>query len=173
MGKILGRPQISNGCVGRMLREDKHGGPNAEDLIQRAPLYHFRIRLLRFRSRSSSALIQYSLFLARCEDFDQVPKLLGGEVVAFQVSGQASITTDNNSMKGMHEQGFIGIERHVETSAYPLNVCNRTGEETPTARVRFPCAGVAAQFCWLIMDRVDDDGEQNEVSSHTAFESSL
>ena len=36
-------------------------------------------------------------------DLDQIPKLLGGEIIAIQVGGQASAGVDDDGVKRMHK----------------------------------------------------------------------
>jgi hypothetical protein len=56
---------------------------------------------------------------------DQIAKLLSAEVVALNIRRHISIPVDNHCLKGMHQQGLIGKERHVEMATQVLDVRDR------------------------------------------------
>ena len=72
---------------------------------------------------------------------------------------------DDYGVEGMYEKSFVGIERHIELAAEFLNFAKRSGQEVPGAGIRLPCICVTGERFGLIVDWVDDDGQQDEIAA--------
>ena len=102
---------------------------------------------------------------------EQVGKLLRGKFVAFEVGDEFAIPGDNHDMQRMNKESFVRNEVHSELVTYALDIGGGAGEEAPIFRVGFPGFCIVTQDLGLIADRVEGDGEQDQVFSHAVLKS--
>ena len=87
--------------------------------------------------------------------FDQVTELFCGELIPFQVGYQLPLAIDDSSVKGMGKLSFVRPKTH---SAFWIG---------------FPSLGVIGQDFRVVVDRVEGDGEKNQISAHALLETLL
>src|ERR1700686_5028305 len=73
----------------------------------------------------------------------------------------------------MNEESFVRNEVHSEPVTHALDIGGGAGEETPVFWVGLPGFCVVTQDLGLIADRVEGDGEQDQVFSQAVLKSFL
>ncbi len=101
--------------------------------------------------------------------FNEVGQLLRGELVSLQVGDQFSIAIDQSSVHGVHKQSFISEGVDPEKGTYALNVGFGSREESPVFGICIPRLCVVEQNFGTIVNRIECDGEQNQVTTQASL----
>ena len=110
------------------------------------------------------------ILLAGKQRFHIVSQLPGGELVAFEIGGQAALAINYQGVQRVRYVEIGGPEIQAEAARNGLHFVEWSGEEVPGFRIGFPGRCVFFEDCGLVVDRVKADAEEDEVTAHAAGE---
>src|SRR5215472_5656378 len=104
--------------------------------------------------------------------FDQIAKLLSGELVSFDIGRQPPLSIENHSVQGVQQLGLVQPGVDGKQGAETLYDWRRSSQKVPVS-VGVPGTCIVGQCIWVIVDGIKAEAEQYQIVSHLLLEALL